>query len=353
VAQQDHGKQRDPHRLIGEQLQDARLAAGLTARQVTERTRITAEVLHRIEEGHFDQCGGDVYARGHIRAYANAVGLDPAPLLAAYGAIRMPPLTRRDLRKPRVVPQPPDEAIGSAPRGAQEAAARRARSVLPTIVPGAVPSLVPIAGANPPPAVPPLKHKRRDDFTDADAGSAAALTVGVAGKDGAPPVNERPAAFLAGAKGPAKAGPNWSIALIGALATVGLVAAVQLWPDSSGGSTRAAADGTGKSAAVQSGAARHQAPPPPAASPTQKTVSLRVVAVDSASWVGVTNSAGLQLFWNVLQAGEAQQFSDASKLNVIVGNAAAVDMVVNGHDLGRPGGSGEVFRASYDPGSVK
>jgi transcriptional regulator with XRE-family HTH domain len=353
VAQQDHGEQRDPHRRIGERLQHARLAAGLTARQVTERTRITAEVLHRIEAGQFDQCGGDVYARGHIRAYASAVGLDPEPLLAEYGAIRLPPLTRRDLRKPRVAPQPPKEAVGTVPRGAQKAAAKRARSVLPTIVPGAVPSLVPMVGATEAPEVPPLKHKRRDDFTDADAGSAAALiAASVAGTGGPPPVNDRPAAFLAGAKGPGKTGPNWSIALIGALAAVGLVAAVQLWPDSSGGSAHAASGAAAKPAIVHSPAAKHAV----AASPTPakpKTVSLRVVAVDSPSWLGVTNSAGQQLFWNVLQPGEIQQFTDKSKLDVIVGDSAAVDLVVNGHDLGRQGGSGEVLRASYNPGSSR
>ena len=351
MAQQDQGEQRDPHRQIGEKLQDARLAAGLTARQVTERTRITAEVLHRIEAGQFEQCGGDVYARGHIRAYASAVGLDPEPLLAEYGAIRLPPLTRRDLRKPRVVPQPPKEAVGPAPRGAQKAAAQRARSVLPTIVPGAVPSLVPMAGSNPPPEVPPLKHRRRDDFTDADAGSAAALVAGVTGTDGPPPVNERPAAFLAGAKSPAKSGPNWSIALIGALAAVGLVAAVQLWPDDSGSAAHAAADsGAGKSAVVQSAQSRQAAVPPPAPA-KPKTVSLRVVAVDSPSWLGVTNSAGKQLYWNVLHPGETQQFTDASKLDVIVGDSAAVDLVVNGHDLGRQGSSGQVLRTTFDPAS--
>lgn len=356
MAQHDQVEQWDPHRQIGQRLLDARLAAGLTARQVTERTRITTEVLHRIEAGQFDQCGGDVYARGHIRAYAAAVGLDPEPLLADYGAIRMPPLTRRDLRKPRVVPQPPKEAVGSAPRGAQKAAAQRARSVLPTIVPGAVPSLVPVAGSTPPPEVPPLKHRRRDDFTDADAGSAAALVAGVNGTDGVPPVNNRPAAFLAGAKGLGKAGPNWSIALIGALAAVGVVAAVQLWPDSSGNATHAAsATATGRSAVAKSSAQQQPAAAKPAAgaSPVAKTVSLRVVAGESPSWLGVTNSAGLQLFWNVLPAGEAEQFSDASKLNVIVGNAAAVDVVVNGHDLGHPGNSGEVFRGSYDPHSAR
>lgn len=351
---QEQGEQRDPYRLIGEKLQGARLAAGLTAREISERTRITPEVLHRIEAGEFAQCGGDVYARGHIRAYAHAVGLDPAPLLAEYGAIRLPPLTKRDLRKPRVVAQPAKEAVGAAPRGAQKAAAQRARSVLPTIVPGAVPSLVPMAGTTPPPEVPPLRHRRRNDFTDADAGSAAAL---IAAAAGTPPVNERPAAFLAGAKTPAKAGANWSLALIGALAAVGLVAAVQLWPSSSGGAAHAAAGSaalTTNHAQAKAGTAKHPAAtaPSPSAAPKPKTVDVRIVAGKAPSWLGVTNAAGQQLFWNILQPGQSQEFTDAKKLDVIVGDAAAVDLVVNGHDLGSQGSSGEVFRASYNPSSA-
>lgn len=365
MVQEQSEQQRDPHRLIGEKLLNARLAAGLTARQVGEATRITAEVLHRIEAGQFAQCGGDVYARGHIRAYAHAVGLDPEPLLAEYGAVRLPPLTRRDLRKPRVAPQPPKEAVGTAPRGAQKAAqkaaaqkaaaqsaaAQRARSVLPTIVPGAVPSLVPMAGATPPPEVPPLKHKRREDFTDADAGSAAALiAAGAAGPQ--PAVNDRPAAFLAGAKTPEKGGPNWSLALVGALAAVGLVAAVQLWPDKSESAAHAAA-GAGQQAALHPHPVVHTpAKPTPTAPAKPAAVKVRVVARTAPSWLGVTNAAGKQLYWNILQPGQAQEFTDAKKLDVILGDAAAVDLVVNGHDLGNRGSSGQVFRASFNPDSA-
>ncbi|MBS2965432.1 helix-turn-helix domain-containing protein [Actinocrinis puniceicyclus] len=347
---QEQGGQREPHRLIGEQLQRARLAAGLSARQISERTRITPEVLQRIEAGRFDECGGDVYARGHIRAYAQAVGLDPAPLLTTYGAIRLPPLTRRDLRKPRVAAQPAKEAVGTAPRGAQKAAARRARSVLPTIVPGAMPSLVPTVAAGQEPEVPPLKHARREDFTDADAGSAAAL---ITGADGPPPVNERPAAFLAGARASGRTGANWSLALVGALAAVGLVAAVQLWPGGTGGATHATssatADARPHSAATPARPA--SAAPVPSAAARPSGVDIRVVVLNAPSWLGVTDSAGKQLFWNILQPGQSREFTDSNRLSVILGDAAAVDLVVNGHDLGPQGGSGQVFRATYGPAS--
>jgi transcriptional regulator with XRE-family HTH domain len=193
------------HREIGELLLQARIDRGLTAREVSELTRITPETLRRVEAGQFEHCGGDVYARGHIRAYAQAVGMDPEPLLLMYGAVHLPPLTKRDLRKPRTagpssVPRS-DKPLGSARKDARQAATNRARAVLPTIVPGAVPSLVPMVGAAPPPDLPALKQPRRDDYTDADSGSAARLVDPLV-SDGAA-VNEAPAAFLGGAKGAA------------------------------------------------------------------------------------------------------------------------------------------------------
>jgi len=43
-------------------------------------------IVHAIEEDDFSRCGGDVYARGHIRALARAVGIDPEPLVSQYDA---------------------------------------------------------------------------------------------------------------------------------------------------------------------------------------------------------------------------------------------------------------------------
>ncbi|HEX4789409.1 MAG TPA: helix-turn-helix domain-containing protein, partial [Actinospica sp.] len=101
---------KDAHRAIGELLLQARIDGGLTAHDVCELTRITPEMLRRVEAGQFEQCGGDIYARGHIRAYAGAVGLDPEPLLVMYGLVHLPPLTKRDLRKPRTVSPNPGPA---------------------------------------------------------------------------------------------------------------------------------------------------------------------------------------------------------------------------------------------------
>ena len=69
---------------IGEVLTAARGQAGLTITQVSQRTRIRETIIRGIERDDFSACGGDFYARGHIRAIARAVGADPEPLIREY-----------------------------------------------------------------------------------------------------------------------------------------------------------------------------------------------------------------------------------------------------------------------------
>ena len=69
---------------IGEALTVARRQAGLTITQVSERTRIRETIIRGIERDDFSACGGDFYARGHIRAIARTAGVDPEPLIREY-----------------------------------------------------------------------------------------------------------------------------------------------------------------------------------------------------------------------------------------------------------------------------
>ena len=76
---------------IGETLADARRQAGLTITQVSRETRIRESIIRDIEQGDFSACGGDFYARGHIRSIAGVVGTDPVPLISEYDAEHGPP----------------------------------------------------------------------------------------------------------------------------------------------------------------------------------------------------------------------------------------------------------------------
>ena len=71
---------------IGDALAEARSRAGLTITQVSQRTCIRETIIRGIERGDFSACGGDFYARGHIRSIARAVGADPDELVREYDA---------------------------------------------------------------------------------------------------------------------------------------------------------------------------------------------------------------------------------------------------------------------------
>jgi cytoskeletal protein RodZ len=69
---------------IGATLAAARRHAGLTVAEVSQRTRVRENIIQDIEHDDYAACGGDFYARGHIRAVAEAVGTDPAPLIEEF-----------------------------------------------------------------------------------------------------------------------------------------------------------------------------------------------------------------------------------------------------------------------------
>jgi cytoskeletal protein RodZ len=76
---------------IGDTLAEARRQAGLTVTQVSQQTRIRESIINSIEQDDFSSCGGDFYARGHIRSIAAVVGVDPVPLIREYDEENGPP----------------------------------------------------------------------------------------------------------------------------------------------------------------------------------------------------------------------------------------------------------------------
>lgn len=71
---------------IGETLAEERRRAGLSVTQVSLQTRIRETVIRGMEADDFSYCGGNFYARGHIRSIARVIGIDPEPLVAEFDA---------------------------------------------------------------------------------------------------------------------------------------------------------------------------------------------------------------------------------------------------------------------------
>lgn len=71
---------------IGRALAAARTRAGLSLDEVSEATCIRKTLVRAIEADDYTLCGGDFYARGHIRNIARVLGADPRPLVAQFDA---------------------------------------------------------------------------------------------------------------------------------------------------------------------------------------------------------------------------------------------------------------------------
>ncbi|MEY9857263.1 transcriptional regulator with XRE-family HTH domain [Catenulispora sp. GAS73] len=349
--------------IVGRRLSLARQHAGLSIEDVVAATRIRPGMLREIEAGEFVHCGGDVYARGHVRAIARVVGIDPEPLLAEH-----PPFVPSDLPvrgRSRVTPRAEAAAGPASAAAGQNSPEPGKRSSAPSsnaVPTNAVPTnAVPTSAARDNAARFAGRAPSRVIRPAAEGATLVAASRGKSSGSGNGPITGKPA--LAAGKGsgsvrppqpPRKDDPgkierhpksaNWTAAMLVALLGLVVFAGVQLIGDGGDGKTTAAAVPVPapKAAAIK--------PPPPAVPPAPpKGVAVRIAAVGSDSWLNVTGPDGKVLFDNLLPAGSTQNFQDPKQLGVTLGNAAAVHMTLNGKDLGAAGGSGQVVHVTLNP----
>ncbi|MDT9694812.1 RodZ domain-containing protein [Streptomyces sp. P17] len=250
---------------VGRALQQARIAAGLTVDDVSNATRVRLPIVHAIEADDFGPCGGDVYARGHIRTLAKAVGIDPAPLLAQY---------------------------------------------------------------------------------DADHGGRPAPT---------------PAAPLFEAERirPERRGPNWTAAMVAAIvAVIGFVGFTAFKGDDEGGSVSVAEGATPSTSKPATSKPKTEKPEDPKPDPSdsaiaaapQDKVTVQVSAADGKSWISAKDHNGRLLFDGLLQQGESKTFQDSDKINLVLGDAGAIQLYVNGKKIDDDWQPGAVERLTYTKG---
>ncbi|MFD9904943.1 helix-turn-helix domain-containing protein [Streptomyces sp. NPDC059063] len=251
---------------IGQALRKARIDAGLTIDEISSSTRVRIPIVQAIEQDDFSRCGGDVYARGHIRTLARAVHVDPAPLLAQY-----------------------DEGHGGRPPA-------------------------------PTPAAPLFEAER---------------------------IRSEPRR------------PNWTAAMVAAIvAVIGFVAYTAFSGDDGEGSKQVA-DGstpdTGKPAAPKPSPSKPADPKPDpsdsaiAGVPRDK-VTVKVDAADGRSWISAKDHNGRLLFDGLLKQGESKTFQDKTKIDLVLGDAGAIKLFVNGKQVDNEFEPGQVERLTYTKG---
>ncbi|MBT2481324.1 helix-turn-helix domain-containing protein [Streptomyces sp. ISL-94] len=248
---------------IGTALKKARIAAGLTVDEVSSSTRVRIPIVHAIEEDDFTRCGGDVYARGHIRTLARAVHLDPAPLVDAY-----------------------DAAHGGRPA--------------------------------PTPAAPMFDAERIR---------------------------------------PERQRPNWTAAMVAAI--VAVIGFVGFTAFGGGGDKDKRPVAEGSAAPKQTGgkpaAQPQQTPQPPKPDPSDSAIAAApkdlvtvVLTADTGeSWVSAKDHSGRLLFDGTLAQGESKTFTDKESVELVLGDAGAVKLFVNGKEIKDDFQPGQVERLTY------
>ncbi|MEU0841107.1 helix-turn-helix domain-containing protein [Streptomyces sp. NPDC005962] len=267
-APEDGNSPEEDRPSVGRALQQARIAAGLTVDEVSSVTRVRVPIVQGIEQDDFSRCGGDVYARGHIRVLARAVRLDPEALINQF-----------------------DAEHGGRPE--------------------------------PTPAAPLFDAER---------------------------IRPEPRR------------PNWTAAMVAAIvAVVGFVGFTLFsGNDKSDGSSVAEETGSAKpSASASSSPSAHpskpgERKPEPSESaiagvPADK-VTVKLTAEDGQSWVSAQDHNGRLMEEGVLRKGQSKTFSDSKRIDLVLGNAGAIKLFVNGKEVKNLSDSGSVQRLSYTKG---
>ncbi|NCV42198.1 MAG: DUF4115 domain-containing protein [Actinobacteria bacterium] len=69
---------------LGSLIAKARKDAGLSLEDLAAKTNIRISVLSEIEKDNFSQCGGEIYARGHVRNIASILKADQKEFIRLY-----------------------------------------------------------------------------------------------------------------------------------------------------------------------------------------------------------------------------------------------------------------------------
>jgi len=101
-----------------------------------------------------------------------------------------------------------------------------------------------------------------------------------------------------------------------------------------------------KPAAHQNNARGGQSGDQPAAPPRPETLTVQVSVEGDPSWLSILADGQLS-YEQIAEPGFSQTFRAQREISIRTGNAGAVEVVVNGQDLGRLGESGEVLTRKF------
>jgi cytoskeleton protein RodZ len=386
---------------IGARLRAGREKLGLTVLQVAERIHTDPKIVEAIEAENFEVLGAPVYARGHIRHYADLVGESANELTQTYSnlnKVAQPDLTRivkaparpesNKLVAPALVvitvfavaggiwwisalskkkPQMSethvvtDEAPASPDTSAAADGTPAAADATGTPTVGGAPT--PSDDRGPPAA---MSMQPRPGSNGANSGAGAGSAQGRPGAGGSASAGSTSSGGTAGQPRPGSNGAAGGSGANGGFAAARSPSAAQptRTPPPPAASAASPLTPTRTASATparpsSSGAAVAPAPASePAAAPRAKAQSSVTLRYSADSWTEVYDASGARLFYDVGAANSVQTVVGTPPLRVVLGNASGVSVEYNGHSkpiakLSRPDGSvqfsitrsGEVVRA--------
>ena len=150
---------------------------------------------------------------------------------------------------------------------------------------------------------------------------------------------------------PERRGPNWSAAMAVAVAVVLVYGVVQVVTRDSPTPTEGL-PGDGVATTTSAPATPSPTPTPSgegsAVAQAPRTKVTVVVRARDTSWVQATTASGEELFQGLLE-DETRTFTDRQRIRLVIGNAGAVTLTVNGTPIGAPGRPGQVARVQFTP----
>ena len=272
---------------IGARLRAGREKLGLTVLQSAEKLHVDPKILEWLEAENFAALGAPVYARGHLRHYAEFVGESVAQLNELYAQAsqaEQPDLTR-------IVKAPPSSESN--------------KLVAPALL---VLTIFAVAGA-----------------------VWWVLSLQNPGADPTHVVGQPPAEAPA-RQAPAPAGTSTAAPATKPTAAAGRSSDVQEARAGVAPGTRLASAAT-SGTEPDAGAAAAASPPTEAgAAPAHVSRDAQVTLRYSAdSWTEVYDASGARLFYDVGAADSVRNLNGALPLRIVLGNAAGVTVEVNGH----------------------
>ncbi len=239
---------------LGALIAKSRADARLSIEDLAKLTNIPATLLRDMENDNFAKCGGETYARGHLRNIAAKVGIDQRIFLDLFETeVTAPAKPIRELLNENNVTMPYQE-----PK----------RISWKVLAAGSAAALVLFAGA-------------QIIFSNTDTGNDPEVII--------------------------------------------------------------------TTSATPSNSASESVTPSVAASPEiVEGVNVELVASRGITWLYATNESGEVLFSGQVREGATKTFNAAKQVNLRVGNAGAVDISVNGKDVGSIGANREVVNLTYN-----